>query len=104
MSIFDNVRNFVQNINAIANFMQDDIGRRNTVLAAYFDGDHVPQLKSKNGQNDNIITNHIGVNISRSVSRMYRGGVEFVLPEGAEREQEYIDKVWERCSVRATSR
>ena len=79
----------------IANHMQDDMARRNSVLASYYDGDHIQQLKNKNGQNDNIITNHIGVNVNRSVSRMLRGGVEFVLPEGAEAGQAYIDKVWE---------
>ena len=79
----------------IASYMQDDLGRSNGILASYYDGNHVPQLKDKNGQNDNIITNHIGVNVNRSVSRLLRGGVEFVLPEGSEKEHEYIDKVWE---------
>jgi len=78
----------------ISEYMMDERGRRYTYLANMYDGDHPAPLKVKKGQDDNIITNHIGVNVNRSVSRMLRGGVEFELPDNATAQQEYIDEVW----------
>ena len=78
----------------ISDYMMDERGRRYSYLESMYDGDHPAPLKVKKGQDDNIITNHIGVNVNRSVSRMLRGSVEFALPEGAEAQQEYLDEVW----------
>lgn len=93
-NIFQDIGNFFRNVNNLSALMQDSIGTRNSILAAYYEGDHIPQLKVKSGQNDNVITNHIGVNVNRSVSRMFRGGVKFNLPKRAMAQQEYIDTVW----------
>ena len=89
----DSITRFAQ---SVAQYIQDPLNARYGILANYYTGDHRPQLKRKDGQPDeNIIQNFIGLAVDRSVSRLYRGGVKFVLPEGAEAQQEYIDKVWD---------
>ena len=42
MSIITDISSFFRNISALATYMQDTIGKRNTILAEYYDGDHVP--------------------------------------------------------------
>src|SRR5258706_7191252 len=39
--------------------------------------------------------NFIGLAVDRSVSRLYRGGIKFKLPEGSTAQQEYLDTVWD---------
>lgn len=80
----------------IAPYIQDALGMRGAMLANYYSGDHRPQLKTKVGQqDDNIVQNFVGLAVDRSVSRLYRGGVQFVLPDGATTQKEYLDKVWD---------
>src|SRR5512139_1510028 len=98
MSIFDSMGNAVGNWLAgyIAPKINDSMGRTQTILGTYYTGDHRPQLKRKEGvQDDNIILNFTGLAVDRSVSRLFRGGVRFMLPEGADAQQEYIDRVWD---------
>ena len=62
----------------------------------YYEGNQPPQLKVKSGQaNDNISLNWLGLAVDRGVSMLVGGGVEFILPEEADDQQEYIDGVWE---------
>jgi hypothetical protein len=80
----------------IAPYINDALGIRGNILASYYTGDHRKQLKVKQGAPDpNIIQNYIGLAVDRSVSRLFKGGVKFKLPEGATAQQEYLDKVWD---------
>jgi hypothetical protein len=80
----------------IAPFINDALGMRGNILSRYYSGDHREQLKTKVGaQNDNVILNFIGLAVDRSVSRLFRGGIDFMLPEGADAQQEYLDRVWD---------
>ncbi len=80
----------------IAPYINDALGQGYTVLGRYYSGDQRPQLKTAVGKtDDNIFQNWIGLAVDRSVSRLYRGGVKFQLPEDATKQQEYIDRVWD---------
>ena len=93
--------NMIQNVgdwmaSKIAGYINDQMGREGAILRSYYKGDHRPQLKRKEGQqDDNITINFVGLAVDRSVSRLYRGGVKFVLPDGAGAQQEYLDRVWD---------
>lgn len=73
----------------------EDMARRYAILRNYYNGDHRPQLKTKEGQDDNTTKNFIGLAVDRSVSRLWKGGIQFNLPENATEQQEYIDKIWD---------
>ncbi len=61
----------------------DDLGKTQTIEANYYKGDHRPQLKSKIGAtDDNVIQNFVGLAVDRSVSRLWKGGLIFNLPDG----------------------
>ncbi len=63
---------------------------------SYYDGSHPEQLKVKNGQyNDNIALNYAGLAISRDVSRLFAGGIEFNLPDGSDAQAEYLRTLWD---------
>lgn len=80
----------------IAPYINDSLGIRGSILARYYSGDHRPQLKVKAGaQDDNVTVNFIGLAVDRSVSRLFRGGIKFNLPQGADKQQEYIDRIWD---------
>lgn len=80
----------------VARYINDQLGTRYSILQNYYTGDHRPQLRRKEGQpDDNIIQNFTGLAVDRSVSRLFRGGVDFALPEGAKKQQEYINRVWD---------
>ena len=85
----------------IAPYINDALGTRGNILANYYSGDHRPQLvrrmDAKTGKlvDDNITQNFVGLAVDRSVSRLFRGGVKFKLPEGASAQQEYLDRVWD---------
>jgi len=80
----------------IAPYITDALGMRDFTLANYYSGDHRRQLKTRIGQpDDNIILNFVGLAVNRSVSRLFRGGVKWELPEGGNQQQEYLDKVWD---------
>lgn len=80
----------------LAPYINDALGQGYTVLGRYYGGDQRPQLKTAVGkQDDNIFQNWIGLAVDRSVSRLFRGGVKFVAPEGKDQQQEYLDKVWD---------
>jgi hypothetical protein len=61
----------------------------------YYDGDHPDQLTVKKGYDDNFSMNFIGLAISRGVSRLFNGGIEFKLPEGSTTQQELINSIWD---------
>ena len=62
----------------------------------YYSGNHPQQLKVKDGAyNDNVAMNYVGLAISRDISRLFAGGIEFTLPEGAQAQQDYLDGVWD---------
>jgi hypothetical protein len=75
----------------------ENLDYRYATLRNYYNGDHRAQLKDKEGKgtSDNITVNLVGLAVDRSVSRLYRGGVTWKLPEGRTKQQEYLDKVWE---------
>lgn len=74
----------------------EDLARRYAILRNYYNGDHRPQLKTKEDlQDDNTVKNFIGLAVDRSNSRLWRGGIQFNLPENNTKQQEYIDKVWD---------
>jgi len=84
----------------IAGYINDKMGVEGAILRSYYKGDHRPQLARKLNQDgtttdDNITVNFVGLAIDRSVSRLYRGGVKFVLPDGATAQQEYLDAIWD---------
>jgi hypothetical protein len=80
----------------VAKYIQDPQGKTEQVLDAYYEGNHRAQLKRVEGQgDDNLSENFVGLAVDRSVSRLYAGGAQFVLPEGREAQQEYLDKVWD---------
>jgi hypothetical protein len=80
----------------IAPHINDALGVQGSILSRYYMGDHRKQLKVKAGaQDENIIINFVGLAVDRSVSRLFRGGIQFQLPEGAEEQQEYLDNVWD---------
>jgi hypothetical protein len=102
-NLFDSMMNnlysgIAQNL---SRYLQDPIGRKSSILEAYFNGDQRRQLKTaqdpKTGQeiNDNVILNNIGLVVQRSTSRLFKGGVKFKLPEGSDAQQEYLDRVWD---------
>lgn len=97
-NVFSNAFEFLGDWMAskIAPYLNDALGVKGSILAHYYDGDHRPQLKSKPGQiDDNVVQNFVGLAVDRSVSRLFRGGVQFVLPEGATKQDEYLKKVWD---------
>ena len=80
----------------IAPYINDQLGGGYSVLGRYYKGDHNKQLKQKVGaQDENIIQNFVGLAVDRSVSRLFRGGIQFNLPDGATAQQEYINKLWD---------
>jgi hypothetical protein len=80
----------------IAPYINDAMGRDYNVLGSYYAGNQRKQLKTKMGaQDENIIQNYVGLAVDRSVSRLFRGGVEFILPEASTKQQEYLDRVWD---------
>lgn len=93
MSIFDTA---IQRMaEKIAGYMRGDKeAERQAASRRYFTGEHPRQLAVKIGQyDDNLTLNHIGLAIARGVSRLFKGGISFVLPEQAQ--QDYIDAVWD---------
>jgi len=93
-NVFDRIGDWMAK--AIAGYINDQMGRDGAVLRNYYKGDHRPQLKTAMGkQDDNIYLNFVGLAVDRSVSRLFRGGLKFVLPDGATAQQEYLDKVWD---------
>ena len=97
-NLFDNIfSNLADGIaNRIAPLVNDQLGRAYGMLGRYYTGDHRKQLKTREGaKDDNVLLNFVGLAVDRSVSRLFRGGVKWVLPEGAEAQQEYLDKLWE---------
>lgn len=102
MSIFDDMKNNLGAWigSAIAPYLNDEVGVRGKTMARYYSGDHTPQLKNRQNkdgttQNDNVIQNFTGLIANRSVSRLFRGGLEWELPEGSDAQKEYLDRVWE---------
>jgi hypothetical protein len=80
----------------IAPYINDALGMGYNILGSYYSGDQRKQLKTKVGQtDDNVIVNFIGLAVDRSVSRLWRGGVKFKLPQGRTEQQKHIDKVWD---------
>ena len=84
---------------AIAPYINDALKVRGSVLSSYYDGDQRLPLKVSTGKdgnaiNDNVIQNFTGLVVNRSVSRMLSGGVEWELPEGSDKQKEYLDTVW----------
>ncbi len=74
----------------------EDLARRYAILRNYYNGDHKQNLKvTEQGQDENVTKNFIGLAVDRSVSRLFRGGVKFNLPDNATAQQEYLDKVWD---------
>ena len=72
----------------------EDLARRYAILRNYYNGDHRPQLKTREDiQDDNTTKNFVGLAVDRSVSRLFHGGIKFVLPDGSKAQQDYIDKV-----------
>ena len=98
MSIFTNAINNVGDwfASKLAPLINDKMGLGYNILGRYYTGDQRPQLKTTvGGKDDNIFLNFIGLAVDRSVSRLFRGGVEFILPEGATAQQEWLDTVWD---------
>lgn len=80
----------------LAPLINDRMGIGYSVLGRYYTGDQRPQLKTTQGKpDDNIFLNFIGLAVDRSVSRLFRGGLDWVLPEGAEAQQEYLNTLWD---------
>lgn len=80
----------------IAPYINDNLGIRSNILSNYYSGDHRKQLKTKVGQtDDNIIQNFVGLAVDRSVSRLFKGGVKWKLPDNADGQQEYLDRLWD---------
>lgn len=62
----------------------------------YYTGDHPEQLKVKNGAyNDNVTMNYLGLTIARDVSRLFKGGITFNLPDGSTKQSDYLTTVWD---------
>lgn len=80
-----------------ANVPPENLEYRYATLRNYYNGDHRPQLKDKEGKavGDNITINIVGLAVDRSVSRLFRGGVTWKLPEGRDKQKKYLDKAWE---------
>lgn len=94
MAWYDNWMNSFANI--VAGKINDRMVTQYSTLGKYYAGDHTKQLKVKVGkQDDNVILNFIALAVDRSVSRLFRGGIDFNLPEGAEAQQEYIETIWD---------
>jgi len=93
-NMIDSGVNYV--VGKIAPFLQDAMSKAQVVQANYYQGNHRPTLKIKPGQvDDNITINFSGLAIDRSVSRLFKGGLEFVLPQGSDAQFEYLKKVWD---------
>jgi hypothetical protein len=90
----DNLGNWIAG--KIAGYINDPLDKRYGLLEDYYNGDHRRTLKVEQGKrDDNVLLNYVGLAVDRSTSRLFSGGVQFQLPEGAEAQQEYIDKVWD---------
>ena len=75
---------------AVAGYINDALGTRYGILANYQAGDHRPQLKTKIGQpDDNIYQNYTGLGVDRTVSRLFKDGVDFILPEEPRRNKRH---------------
>jgi hypothetical protein len=62
----------------------------------YYTGKHPKQLNVKDGDyDDNIAVNYTGLASARDNSRLFRGGIEFKLPDGATEQQELLDNIWD---------
>lgn len=100
-NLFDNVRTLYNNIDMLAKYIQDPLGSKAGILENYFNGDQRPQLRvttdPKTGKeiNDNVTLNNVGLVVQRSTARLFKGGIEFKLPEGSTKQQEYLDSVWD---------
>ena len=85
----------------IAPYINDQMGQGYNILGHYYSGNQRKQLRTKidpvtgSVTDDNITMNFIGLAVDRSVSRLYRGGIKFKLPEGSTAQQEYLDTVWD---------
>lgn len=80
----------------IAGFIKTPQEEAAGILRNYYAGKHPSQLRVKMGQDDdNVSLNFIGLAVDRSVSMLLGNGVEFDYPEGAEAQEEYINKVWD---------
>lgn len=84
-------------INSLANAIVDGLQQSaGNVERSYYTGKHPRQLKVKDGQyDDNLTVNYTGLATARDISRLFRGGVEWVLPKGAEKQQELIEATWD---------
>jgi len=81
---------------SIAGYMTDRRKERSHMERDYYTGDHPEQLKLKPGQyNDNLAMNYVGLAIARGVSRLFNGGIEFHLPEGHDKQAEYLEQIWD---------
>lgn len=80
----------------VAGYLNDALGIQYTTLGSYYAGAQRKQLKTKMGANDdNVIQNFIGLAVNRSVSRLFKGGITFILPETSEQQQQLIDRLWD---------
>jgi hypothetical protein len=96
MGLFDGIYTGIAN--AIISMMPG--AKRENGERAYFTGKHPKQLKVKDGQyDDNIAVNYTGLATARDVSRLFRGGIEFKLPDGATMQQELLDNIWDTNKV-----
>lgn len=87
---------YIGGMNQMHEMPKEDLAYRYAVLRNYYNGDHRPQLHTKAGaQNENITQNWCGLAADRSIARMFRGGIQFNLPDGADAQQEYISKTWD---------
>jgi hypothetical protein len=89
--IVDTVAGFITGNSAYHDYAEDLAKRRE-----YYYGYQRPQLATKPGKpNFNVTANFTKLVVDRSVSLLFGKGVEYIYPEGAEAQQEYIDQVYE---------
>lgn len=95
MGFFDPVRTFIKD--AVWGGMSDDDRERYIEKRReYRRGQQKRQLEIRNGADDNITVNFVGLVVDRAVTMLFGKGVEFDLPgEGETEQQTYIDAAWD---------
>lgn len=92
MAWYDNMVNALGN--AIVAAMSDN--KAAVRERDYYNGKHPEQLKRKSGSyNDNLTINYSGLAVARSISRLFSGGIKFKLPDGSDKQAEYLASVWD---------
>ena len=95
MGLLDGVKGFIKD--AVWGGMPDDVRERYIEKRRdYRRGQQKRQLEIRNGADDNITVNFVGLVVDRAVSMLFGKGIEFDMPgEGDNPIQQFINATWD---------